>query len=85
MNWRPSRYKESLAVSGKLIVVEGIDISEQFKRGKITFSLFGQKLRGKFKLVRIRSREEQEEENQWLLMKSADGLESEEDLTINRP
>src|ERR671938_1397275 len=54
------------------------DISEQFKRGKITFSLFGQKLRGKFKLIRMHSREEQEEENQWLLMKSADGLESEE-------
>src|SRR5919109_3964021 len=60
------------------------DVSEQFKRGKITFSLFGQKLRGKFMLVRIHSREEQEE-NQWLLMKSTDGLESEEDLTINRP
>src|SRR5918995_3289480 len=37
------------------------EISEQFKKGKITFSLFGQKLRGKFKLVRIYSREEQEE------------------------
>src|ERR671914_2299374 len=59
------------------------DIAEQFKRGKITFSLFGQKLSGKFKLIKIRSREE--EENQWLLMKLADGLESEEDLTINRP
>ena len=59
------------------------DMSEQFKRGKITFSLFGQKLSGKFKLIKIRSREE--EENQWLLMKLADGLESEEDSTINRP
>src|ERR671918_1509677 len=59
------------------------DIAEQFKRGKITFSLFGQKLSGKFKLIKIRSREE--EENRWLLMKLADGLESEEDLTINRP
>src|SRR5215212_4263379 len=59
------------------------DISDQFKNGKITFSLFGQKLRGKFKLIRIRSREE--EENQWLLMKLADGFESEEDLTINKP
>src|SRR5918996_895859 len=58
-------------------------ISEQFKKGKITFSLFGQKLRGEFKLIRIRSREE--EENQWLLMKLADGSESEEDLTNNRP
>ena len=59
------------------------EISDQFKKGKITFSLYGQKLRGKFKLIRIRSKEE--EENQWLLMKLADGLESEEDLTINRP
>ena len=59
------------------------EISDQFKKGKITFSLFGQKLRGKFKLIRIHSRKE--EENQWLLMKLADGLESEEDLTINRP
>ena len=58
-------------------------ISDQFKNGKITFSLFGQKLRGKFKLIRIRSKEE--EENQWFLMKLADGLESEEDLTINKP
>ena len=32
------------------------DISDQFKKGKITFSLYGQKLRGKFKLIRIRSR-----------------------------
>jgi bifunctional non-homologous end joining protein LigD len=58
------------------------DMSEQFKKGKITFSLFGQKLRGKFKLIKIRSREE---EDQWLLMKLADGSESEEDLTNNRP
>src|SRR5918992_4646870 len=36
-----------------------------------------------FKLIRIHSRED--EENRWLLMKLADGLESEEDLTINRP
>src|ERR671914_1097171 len=59
------------------------EISDQFKNGKITFSLFGQKLRGKFKLIRIHSREE--EENQWLLMKLADGSESGEDLTNNRP
>src|ERR687891_2977825 len=60
-----------------------VELSEQFNKGKITFSLIGQKLSGKFKLIKIRSREE--EENRWLLMKLADGLESEEDLTINRP
>src|SRR5919112_1459562 len=59
------------------------EISDQFEKGKISFSLNGQKLRGKFTLVRIRSRGG--EENQWLLMKSSDGLESEEDLTISRP
>src|SRR5918994_1696182 len=59
------------------------EISDQFEKGKINFSLFGQKLRGKFTLVRIRSRGG--EENQWLLMKSSDGLESEADLTISRP
>src|ERR687895_795954 len=59
------------------------EISDQFKNGKITFSLFGQKLRGKFKLIRIHPREE--DENQWLLMKLADGSESGEDLTNNRP
>jgi bifunctional non-homologous end joining protein LigD len=32
------------------------EISDQFEKGKITFSLFGQKLRGRFTLVRIRSR-----------------------------
>jgi bifunctional non-homologous end joining protein LigD len=61
------------------------EISDQFKKGKITFSLFGRKLKGKFILVRIRPRGEGEQENQWLLMKSSDGLESEEDLTISRP
>src|SRR5215217_1965958 len=49
------------------------EISEQFKNGKITFTLFGQKLKGKFTLVRIRSRDgDEEDENQWLLIKSAD-------------
>jgi len=60
------------------------EISDQFEKGKITFTLFGQKLRGRFTLVRIHSRGGGEE-NQWLLMKSSDGLESEEDLTISRP
>src|ERR671911_1279914 len=48
------------------------EISDQFEKEKINFSLFGQKLRGKFTLVRIRSRGG--EENQWLLMKSS-GME----------
>jgi len=62
------------------------EISEQFKNGKITFTLFGQKLKGKFTLVRIRSRDgDEEDENQWLLIKSADEFESKENLTITKP
>jgi bifunctional non-homologous end joining protein LigD len=30
----------------------GDDVSDQFKNGKITFTLFGQKLKGKFSLVK---------------------------------
>lgn len=62
------------------------EISEQFKKGKITFTLFGQKLKGKFTLIKIRSRDRDvAEENQWLLIKSADEFESKENLTITRP
>src|SRR5918999_5100570 len=55
------------------------DIAEQFKRGKITFSLKGQKLRGRFYLVRTST------ENQWLLLKKTDQFNSKEDLTISKP
>ena len=70
------------------------EISEQFKKGKITFTLFGQKLKGRFTLVRThlgkRERKEEEEEeeeelDQWLLIKSTDEFESKEDLTVTRP
>src|SRR5918996_5859583 len=55
------------------------EISEQFEKGKITFTLFGQKLRGRFSLVRT------SEKNQWLLIKASDEFASSEDLTITRP
>jgi bifunctional non-homologous end joining protein LigD len=56
------------------------EISDQFKNGKITFTLVGKKLRGKFSLVKT------SRENQWLLIKGNDEFESEEeDLTITRP
>src|SRR5919206_1228018 len=55
------------------------EISEQFKNGKITFTLFGQKLKGRFSLLRT------SRENQWLLIKGNDGFESKDDLTIIRP
>ena len=55
------------------------EISEQFDNGKITFTLFGRKLRGRFSLVRT------SKEKQWLLIKSSDEFASNEDLTITRP
>ncbi|MDQ3868767.1 MAG: DNA ligase, partial [Thermoproteota archaeon] len=55
------------------------EISEQFEKGKITFTLFGQKLRGRFSLIRT------SQKNQWLLIKSSDEFASDEDLTSTRP
>jgi bifunctional non-homologous end joining protein LigD len=55
------------------------EISDQFKNGKITFTLFGHKLRGRFSLLRT------SRENQWLLVKGNDEFESKDDLTIIRP
>jgi bifunctional non-homologous end joining protein LigD len=56
------------------------EISDQFAKGKITFTLFGQKLKGKFSLVKT------PRENQWLLIKGDDEFKSkDEDLTISRP
>lgn len=60
------------------------EISDQFQKGKITFTLFGYKLRGKFTLVRTHL-DKGKEGKQWLLIKSADEFESNEDLTITMP
>ena len=57
------------------------EISDQFKNGKITFTLFGQKLKGRFLLLRT-----SREKNQWLLIKANDEFVStKDDLTITRP
>src|SRR5512145_997905 len=61
-----------------------MELSEQFNKGKITFTLFGQKLKGKFTLVRTHLAKGKEG-NQWLLMKSSDEFESKKDLTITKP
>ena len=60
------------------------ELSDQFKKGKITFSLFGHKLRGKFNLVRTRL-DRGKDGKQWLLIKSADEFESNEDLNTTMP
>lgn len=53
--------------------------SHQFDKGKITFSLDGNKVNGKFSLIRTGR------ENQWLLIKYNDQFTSEEDLTTSMP
>src|SRR5919107_1949937 len=42
------------------------DVSDQFKKGKINFILFGQRLRGKFSMIKTAK------DNQWLLIKIQD-------------
>ena len=63
-------------------------LADQFERGKINFTLFGQKLKGKFSIIKTTR------ENQWLLIKANDKLpfsqnsqqeENETDLTKSRP
>jgi bifunctional non-homologous end joining protein LigD len=56
-----------------------LDLSDQFNKGKIGFNLNGQKLRGRFYLVKTST------ENQWLLLKKSDQFDSKEDLTITKP
>jgi bifunctional non-homologous end joining protein LigD len=56
------------------------DISKNFQNGKITINLFGQKLKGRFSLIRTHM------ENQWLMIKGNDEFASEsEDLITSRP
>ena len=70
-------------------IPEGLDVSELEKKyGKITFVLYGQKLRGKFSLVKTRTK------NQWLLIKFKDDFacgsnngdtNGEKEITESRP
>ncbi len=60
------------------------DIRQQFRDGKISFTIDGKKIKGSFSLIRIRQRQKQ-----WLLIKSGGDpyatSEEEEDLTIIAP
>lgn len=54
---------------------------------EITFTLFGQKLKGRFTLIRTnrgKGPAREEESNQWLLIKTNDEF-AYEDLTVNKP
>jgi bifunctional non-homologous end joining protein LigD len=54
-------------------------ITKQVDAGKVSVQLYGNKLKGLFKLVRTRK------ENQWLLIKAQDQYVSEDDLTLISP
>lgn len=54
-------------------------ILKQLEDGKISLELDGEKLRGRFTLIRTRNKK------QWLLIKANDAFASNEDLTITRP
>jgi bifunctional non-homologous end joining protein LigD len=51
----------------------------QFQKGKISIELHGQKLRGRFSLVKTKN------DNQWLLIKANDEFMNTDDLTVNSP
>ncbi len=59
---------------------EGQEVEDEYKKGKIVFTLYGKKLRGKFSLIKTKT-----QENQWLLIKSNDDFSSNIDLTITMP
>lgn len=58
---------------------EGQEVEDEYKKGKIVFTLYGKKLRGKFSLIKTKT------QNQWLLIKSNDEFSSNIDLTTTRP
>lgn len=63
--------------TGTFIVEQ--ELVYQFKNGRIIFTLFGHKLKGRFSLIKT------SRENQWLLIKANDEFASSEDLAVTKP
>jgi bifunctional non-homologous end joining protein LigD len=59
------------------------ELSDQLQNGKITITLSGQKLKGRYLLIRRKVQELKD--NQWFLIKGNDQYASDEDLTMMRP
>jgi bifunctional non-homologous end joining protein LigD len=59
------------------------EFADQVQNGEIIITLSGQKLKGRYLLIRRKTQEA--EDNQWLLIKGNDQYTSDEDLTISRP
>lgn len=59
------------------------ELSDQLQNGKVIVTLFGQKLKGRYLLIRRKTKELKD--SQWLLIKGNDQYASDEDLTLTRP
>lgn len=59
------------------------DASKGLEKGNLTFELNGEKLRGRFHLVRTRAKSPKVEN--WLLIKGRDAASSDVDMTVERP
>jgi len=59
------------------------ELSDQLQDGKVIVTLFGQKLQGRFLLIRRKIKELKD--SQWLLIKGNDQYASDENLTLTRP
>lgn len=60
------------------------NLNQQFKEGKITFILYGNKIKGSFSLIRIKNSKSLDGK-QWLLIKYQDEFASTEDLLESQP
>lgn len=52
--------------------IQPIDVASMLQRGKLKFTLHGDRLRGAFTLVRLKGKEERDADRTWLLLKQAD-------------
>jgi bifunctional non-homologous end joining protein LigD len=59
------------------------ELSDQLQNGKVIVTLFGQKLKGRYLLIRRKIKELTD--SQWLLIKGNDQYASDENLTLTRP
>lgn len=59
------------------------ELSDQLQNGKVIVTLFGQKLKGRYLLIRRKTKELKD--SQRLLIKGNDQYASDEDLTLTRP
>ena len=62
---------------GNYELVDNRDMNVGMEEGKLSFILHGKKLVGEFRMIRLRSRST-ERNNQWLLMKKKDSFANDE-------